>query len=128
MRELRTVLIVEDNRISRVILSEIVHGFGVEVFEAADGAQAIASIEAEAPDLVISDILMPHCDGFNLAEHIQSSTACHSTVLFLITAVYKTNMWKQETLRNQRVHEYLTKPVDPQDLELAIRRHFTLPD
>jgi CheY-like chemotaxis protein len=128
MRELRTALIVDDNRISRVILRETLQGLGIRVIEAADGVAAIEIIDREAPDLVISDILMPRCDGFKLAAHIKSSRVSSKIVLFLVTAVYKGRSWKREALTDHQADEFLPKPLDPDELEQAIRRHFTIPE
>jgi CheY-like chemotaxis protein len=127
MRELKTALVVEDNRISRMMLREILLIHGVEVLEAADGVEAIEIIERGPPDLVISDILMPRCDGFKLAAHIKSAGYSPPMVLFLVTAVYKSQVWKREALTDHHVHEFITKPIDPEDFMGIIRRYFTLP-
>jgi CheY-like chemotaxis protein len=127
MRELRTALVVEDNRISRMMLREILMIHGIKVLEAADGIEAIEIIERGPPDLVISDILMPRCDGFKLAAHIKSAGYSPPMVLFLVTAVYKSQVWKREALTDHHVHEFLTKPIDPDEFMTIIRRYFTLP-
>jgi CheY-like chemotaxis protein len=127
MRELRTALVVEDNRISRMMLREILLIHGVKVLEAADGVEAIEIIEQGPPDLVISDILMPRCDGFKLAAHIKSAGYSPPMVLFLVTAVYKSQVWKREALTDHHVHEFITKPIDPDEFIGIIRRYFTMP-
>ena len=127
MRELRRALVVEDNRISRMMLREILSIHGVEVREAANGIEAIKIIEQGPPDLVVSDILMPYCDGFKLAAHIKSAGYSPPMVLFLVTAVYKSQVWKREALTDHHVHEFITKPIDPDEFMGIIRRYFTLP-
>ena len=70
MRELKLALVAEDNRISRLVLREMLVAHDVEVLEAGDGEEALAIIRDRTPDLVISDVLMPKRDGFSLATSL----------------------------------------------------------
>jgi signal transduction histidine kinase/CheY-like chemotaxis protein len=58
------VLLVEDNLVNRMIGAEMLKGFGVDVLEAEDGAQALELIEKQRVDLVLMDIQMPVLDGY----------------------------------------------------------------
>ena len=58
------VLLVEDNMVNRMIGAEMLKGFGVDVLEAEDGAQALEIIEKQRVDLVLMDIQMPVLDGY----------------------------------------------------------------
>ena len=58
------VLLVEDNVVNRMIGAEMLKGFGVDVLEAEDGAQALEIIEKQRVDLVLMDIQMPVLDGY----------------------------------------------------------------
>ena len=69
MGRLSTVLVVDDNRISRMMLRENLQDLGLTVLEASDGAEAIERIKEELPGLVLSDILMPGCDGFDILAY-----------------------------------------------------------
>lgn len=124
MRELKLALVAEDNRISRLVLREMLVAHGVEVLEAVDGEQALEMIREHAPDLVISDVLMPKRDGFSLATALLEDAADTRPVLFLTSAVYKHAKWKHEALTTYGAHEFLRKPVDADDLAEAIRRYF----
>jgi two-component system, sensor histidine kinase len=59
-----TVLLVEDNMVNRVIGSEMLKSFGLDVVEAEDGAQALALLQRQPVDLVLMDIQMPVMDGY----------------------------------------------------------------
>jgi signal transduction histidine kinase len=59
-----TVLLVEDNAVNRMIGTEMLKSFGVEVMEAEDGAQALEVLEKLRVDLVLMDIQMPVLDGY----------------------------------------------------------------
>ena len=79
------VLIVEDDRdIQDFLEAELSNYFHVRV--ANDGQEAIAMIEDQIPDLVISDYMMPNLDGIGLLKHIRNSSYKHLPVIFL-TAV-----------------------------------------
>jgi CheY-like chemotaxis protein len=58
------VLLVEDNAVNRMIGAEMLKGFGVDVLEAEDGAQALLQLEKQRVDLVLMDIQMPVLDGY----------------------------------------------------------------
>jgi signal transduction histidine kinase/CheY-like chemotaxis protein len=58
------VLLVEDNVVNRMIGAEMLKGFGVDVLEAEDGAQALEHLEKQRVDLVLMDIQMPVLDGY----------------------------------------------------------------
>ena len=111
-----------------MILREILEQHGVEVLEATDGEEAFALIEERGPDLVISDLLMPRCDGFELASRIQEAGLEPRPVLFMTTAVYKAQKWRHEAHTTYSAHEFLPKPVDAETLRRALRKHFELGD
>ena len=58
------VLLVEDNAVNRMIGSEMLKSFGVDVVEAEDGVQALSALEQQRVDLVLMDIQMPVLDGY----------------------------------------------------------------
>ena len=67
IQSLRHVLIVDDEPESRILIREMLnHGSGITFTEAANGVEALACIEQQQPDLMITDLLMPEMDGFEL--------------------------------------------------------------
>lgn len=58
-----TVLVVDDEKGLRAVIRRTLEGRGYRVIEAADGNQALELFRRERPDLVISDVIMPDCDG-----------------------------------------------------------------
>jgi len=60
------VLIVEDNEDSRYLLEKILQAYGHEIMAAADGVEALEQALAQPPDIIVSDILMPRMDGYQL--------------------------------------------------------------
>jgi CheY-like chemotaxis protein len=80
----RRVLVVDDSAITGDLVSEILAGAGFDVDLALDGQAALARIEAQAPDLVLSDIDMPVMNGFELLKRIRTRFP-HLPVVMLST-------------------------------------------
>src|SRR5690349_11182626 len=66
----RTVLVVDDAPENRALVAAVLGWKGYELLEANDGVEALEVIERHRPDLVITDLLMPRMDGFELARQI----------------------------------------------------------
>lgn len=69
----RSVLLVEDSEIVRDMLEGLLRGFGHRVIEAANGRDALAHLEKDRPDVVITDLEMPVMDGFELIERVRAT-------------------------------------------------------
>jgi len=67
IQSLRHVLIVDDEAESRALIRDMLnHGSGISFAEATNGVEALACIEQQQPDLMITDLIMPEMDGFEL--------------------------------------------------------------
>ncbi len=71
----QVILVVDDEVLVRLAVAEFLRDCGYQVFEAADGAEAIKILEAtERPiDLIFSDVQMPNLDGFGLAKWVREN-------------------------------------------------------
>lgn len=114
------VLIVEDNPDVRNYLAEEVAGFGYSVILASDGQIGLQKARNEQPDLIISDVMMPRMDGFQLAEAIRSDVTSSHIPLILLTAKASDES-RIEGLQTG-VDAYLTKPFNSQELEIRIEK------
>ncbi len=79
------VLIVDDEPSIRLIVSTLLKLEGFDVSSAPDGRAALEQILAAAPDVVISDVRMPHMDGHALLRAVRANPALH-TVRFILMA------------------------------------------
>ena len=68
------ILVVEDEQDIRELLQETLRAAGYETFGAANGIEALSLIEAESPDLVILDILMPGMSGFQVLRQLRETS------------------------------------------------------
>ncbi|MDO9265284.1 MAG: response regulator, partial [Desulfosalsimonadaceae bacterium] len=66
------ILIVDDSKIERMILKDLLESEGHTVDASENGEEALQSAFLSLPDLIISDILMPGMDGFSLGKSIRS--------------------------------------------------------
>ena len=73
LRGSETLLVVDDEQAMTKLAHEILSAQGYEVLTANDGEQALLILEKEAVDLVISDVIMPNMDGYQLAAKVQQS-------------------------------------------------------
>lgn len=84
---LKSVLVAEDSITSRTLLKNILEFAGYRVKTAIDGAEALAVLETEAFDLVVSDVEMPRMSGFDLTARIRSDKRLAQLPVVLVTGL-----------------------------------------
>jgi PAS domain S-box-containing protein len=82
------VLVVDDNGTNRKLLRLSLQSAGVEVYEAADGIEALALLQRVRVDAIISDILMPRMDGYQLCREVRASREFCDIPFIVYTATY----------------------------------------
>jgi two-component system, cell cycle sensor histidine kinase and response regulator CckA len=84
-----TILIVDDQPINRDVLRSILSDRGHRVLEAQDGLEALATISDEMPDLLITDVIMPRMDGFQLVRELRAQPETAALPIIFTTAHYQ---------------------------------------
>jgi PAS domain S-box-containing protein len=110
-----TILIVDDLAANRHFLVTLLRYKGHHIIEARDGAEALARARAERPALVITDVLMPVMDGYELLRQLRQDPATASIPIVFYTAHYA-EAEARELARSSGVFHVLTKPSEPQDV------------
>ena len=105
------ILVVDDEKIARVTLAEILRMEGYSVSEAGDGPEALAAVKDNSFDLVLLDLKMPGMDGIEVMQKLAEITP--DTLVIMLTA-HGSMESAIEALR-QGAHDYLTKPSSPQE-------------
>ncbi|MDX1438285.1 MAG: SpoIIE family protein phosphatase [Rubricoccaceae bacterium] len=108
MRE-HSVLIVEDNQTLRRLLEYRI-GKIYDVRSAKDGEHAVRLVEESAPDLIISDIMMPRMDGFALLRALRRDERTAAIPFIFLTA--KSDDTTRDKGLRDGVDDYITKPFD----------------
>ncbi|MEW6266193.1 MAG: response regulator [Thermodesulfobacteriota bacterium] len=118
----KSVLLVDDYPAIRRNMRELVQGLGLSWREAENGLRALEKIKESQPDLVISDLVMPEMDGFELTEAIKSSPQWrHIPVVIISTHADSKYIFKALKLG---ADDYLTKPAGKEMLEAVLNRIF----
>jgi two-component system, OmpR family, KDP operon response regulator KdpE len=109
------VLIVDDEPRIIKFLNLKLKASGYEVLTASNGAQAIAQVRAQEPDLLVLDVVMPGLDGFETLKQIRTFSA----VPVIILSARETNVDKIKGL-DMGADDYLAKPFNPDELVARI--------
>jgi sigma-B regulation protein RsbU (phosphoserine phosphatase) len=113
-----TVLIVEDDPVSRRILQRNLSRLGCTVVQANDGAEAWSILQREPVRIVISDWMMPNMDGLELCRHVRERGDGNYTYFILLTARQGEDAYREAMASG--VDDFLTKPLDRQELMIRV--------
>ena len=117
-----TILIVDDNPDKLSLLEAAFSLAGYNVTTATDGDEALAAIDSYQPDLVITDVMMPRMNGYELAQRIRANPLTKFIPVIMQTAAGR----RAEDWRRASEVGALGYITDPTDLELMLARTRTL--
>jgi twitching motility two-component system response regulator PilH len=115
-----TVLIVDDSHTVREMLSDQLKRSGFTVVEAADGEEAIEKIKVSSPDLVVTDIVMPRKNGYELCRWIKNDPKTKHIPVVMCTS--KSEEFDVYWGMKQGADAYITKPYHPPDMLEAVKK------
>ncbi len=121
----KSVLIADDSRVARAILSKPLVVAGYDVREARDGFEAIGLAQDDPPDLILLDVNMPGIDGFKVLDTLRHNRRTKHLPILMLTS----NDGILDRLKGKiaSCDEYLVKPVDTTELLQLVRKHINLP-
>jgi len=111
------VLIVDDHAQIRRLMAIYLEREGFEVCQAEHGAGALLLLEKQVVDLLVVDIMMPKVDGYELVDRLRN--ASYSLPVLMVTA--KDTFGDKKRGFEVGVDDYLTKPVDMDELVLRVK-------
>jgi adenylate cyclase len=113
------ILVLDDQRANAELLAEALRGRGYEASTANDGPSAIELINRTRPDMVISDILMPGMDGYELCRKLRATPATALLPVILVTSLDA----HAERVKGLEAgaDDFLSKPVNWQELFARVR-------
>lgn len=113
-----TILIVEDNEeVRALIVGDLIDSY--HVIEFGNGLDALNFMKDEIPDLIVSDVMMPGMDGFELCQIIKSTESTNHIPVILLTAM--ASLTHQIEGLSTGANAYISKPFSPQVLALHMK-------
>ena len=118
------VLIADDNADMREYLTRLLRSDGYRVDSAIDGLAALEAIRASAPDIVVSDVMMPRLDGLGLVAELRADRRTAAIPVLLLSA----RAGQQESISGLRAgaDDYLVKPFAAAELLARVRTNVEL--
>jgi PAS domain S-box-containing protein len=120
------VLVVDDDESGRYLIASLMTGYGYEVVQAVDGRDALSKARAEPVDVVITDILMPNMDGYQLCREWKSDPVLSKAPLIFYSATY-TDPADMRFADGLGADAFFVKPQEPSVLvakiEEVVREH-----
>lgn len=117
---MKAVLLIEDDHELRPMIAAYLKEHGCNVIEAEDGEAGLTLAHQHRPDIIVCDLLMPRCNGFQVCRTVRSTPELRDTKIVMISGRgYSTD--KLNALE-AGADEYLVKPVSPQELRAALRK------
>ncbi|OQY25801.1 MAG: hypothetical protein B6I34_01530 [Anaerolineaceae bacterium 4572_32.1] len=113
-----SILVVEDDLVLRDGICEVLETAEYQVHVASNGEEALQILDDAAPDIIVSDIMMPRMDGYDFYKSVRKNDRwLHVPFIFLTAKGDKEDILRGKSLG---VDDYLTKPFDPLELLVVV--------
>ena len=109
----RRILVVDDDRDTRVMVRAVLEAEGYAVDTADDGFAALRAVDSARPDCVVLDVMMPGMDGHAVLSRIRGGERSALPVVMLTAAADDDQAWQAWT---EGVDYFLAKPFEPDEL------------
>jgi DNA-binding response OmpR family regulator len=119
MSTIPTVYFIDDSATMREVIKIAFRRENINVVACHDAATALVEIETAKPDIVITDVIMPDKDGYDVCQHIKSHPQLAKTPVILMSGVV--NRAVAEKAFAVKADELLRKPFQPQDLIARVK-------
>jgi two-component system cell cycle response regulator DivK len=117
----KRILVVEDQEDNRRIVRDLLTSTDYEVIEAEDGAQALAAVAKQRPDLILMDIQLPIMDGYEATRRIKADPSLSSIPVIAVTSYALSG--DEEKAREAGCNDFVPKPYSPRQLLTKIRQY-----
>lgn len=115
-----TALIVEDSQTDMKIFTYCLQQEGINVLMAQSGEEAIATISKQRPDVIVLDVVLPGCSGFEVCRELKGKAET-SQIPVVICSTKATEMDKFWGMK-QGADAYLYKPIDQQEFVQTVKQ------
>jgi DNA-binding NtrC family response regulator len=120
MNKKPTILIIEDDPDNMRSVRDVAEDAGFETFCAMTGTKGVEMFRSSMPDIVLSDLVLPDIDGFEVLKRIRH---IKSAIPFIIMTAYSSVESGVRAMR-EGAYDYVTKPLDIDDIQSKLRRAY----
>jgi len=123
MEPLAQILVVDDDPDTRALLARVLRDtYGIST--ASDGSEAMSLMEGPLPDLIISDVMMPYADGYDLLEFLRSQERTRAIPVILLSG--QADSAERSKGLEKGAQDYMAKPLDYRELLARVKIHLQL--
>ena len=115
---MKKILVVDDDRTLRTVLTRYLENQGYQVEQVSSGAEALVAVTKNPPDLVVSDVMMPEMDGLEFCRRLRGTPSGQLMPFIFLSG--KGELEDRIYGHSIGADDYLTKPVDPRELVAKI--------
>ncbi|NQY74163.1 MAG: response regulator [Candidatus Margulisbacteria bacterium] len=113
------ILIADDEPNILMLIGVLFEEMGFDVVRATDGDQAISMAHSEKPDIIITDVIMPKKNGFEVCKTIRSSTEISNIPIIILSALG--DEYNKITGFEEGADDYITKPFNVEELKARVK-------
>ena len=113
------ILVVDDNEQNLELIQAYLDDLGCTVRAARDGVEALESVAAAEPDLILLDVMMPRMSGFQVCERLKAGARTRDIPVVMVTALNEVG--DVERAVESGADDFLTKPVNKLELLTRVR-------
>src|SRR5512136_2437737 len=113
------ILIIDDDLDTLKLVGLMLQKQGYLIVAANNGPQGLTQAEAENPDLILLDVMMPEMDGYEVTKRLRGNPLTTNTPILMFTA--KTQLDDKVTGFEAGADDYLTKPTHPTELQAHVK-------
>lgn len=114
----KKILLADDEEDIKTVVKFYLESRGYEVLTAYDGLDTLSIAEAELPDLILLDVMMPVLDGFEVARRLRANMSTRGIPIIMLSASAQAESVKRGIEVGAR--DYVIKPFEPNALEEMI--------
>lgn len=113
------IVLAEDNTTLSLLLKFRLEKEGYQLFMAVDGKEALALIEEQKPDLILTDVMMPFISGLEVISHVRNKLELQTPIIVFSSAGQEEMVLKAFNLG---ANDFMGKPFSPNELVIRIKR------
>jgi CheY-like chemotaxis protein len=122
--EKQKILVVDDHWENRSVILNILQPIGFELLEASHGQDALEKAVEFQPDLIITDLVMPEIDGFEMTKQLRQLPEFQNTII-LATSASISELYQQKSLQSG-CNDFLPKPIQSEELINKLNKYLIL--